>query len=186
MSDGWHVQREIRIEDMSRRDLEALDQKMGYRRITGYEMEGLILLMTAAQLLGSGEKMLRTLCKAQGVRQYRAALGLLESIVARLTEGISLAQKKTLNANTRSMFISLNAAKSEGYTNIDSRSLLLMANTVMQDHCDMACDGSAKTARHCALCKALHQVIGLRQTPKDIRKDQCPFYLNGGEVIAEE
>lgn len=156
----------------------AINQEQHRRRITGHEMECMMGMVTAGNLI---------LQTAPALYDHAAYIGKLPNLKRMVTQMRRLITKLNMAVEVRQMgaicgqmenaHITVSADYVPGWVNIRLDDLLHICNRAME-YCDMCCTCTREESKDCQLRKALELVPGVKEQGKEYaRKDatRCPY-----------
>lgn len=169
--------------------VEIINREQNRRTITGREMECMMGLVTAGNLIIQCAPVLMD--HAQHIGK-RANLKRLVTQMRRLFQALNMAvevrQMGAICGQMENAHITVSADYVSGWVNIRLDDLLHICNRAME-YCDFCCTCTREQSKDCQLRKALELVPGVKEQGKEYaRKDatRCPYRGMEMEVDGDE
>lgn len=152
-----------------------IDQSEGRVRLNGEGLEAMIVFLSMRLLLRKATESLKPfLAKTKAARMIWAVLGLLDKLADDMLNHVSVAQLKTIYANTNEIVVSLSCGKMNSYANISYEHMHALASKALES-CELLCTRTREESKDCPMRKAMDHVPGIchRKLTKD--PTQCPY-----------
>ena len=167
---------------MTDEQMELLDQQEGRRRITGTEMDALIMLNVSRVLMHTAMDDLRPFLKEHGYLTRLAPLmGQFDKACKTMTDHVKRKQCKSIEANYNGVTVTVSSLpmKQPQWTNVEQSVLNRIVNQASR-MCAMDCTCTREQSKRCELRRAFDNVPGMKEAAKVglfSGDDACPYLL---------
>jgi len=156
------ISRLVKETDMTREEARHFDRVNHMRRLSGAEMEGVMMAVAASYLLDVAATRLGELARDKGIGWMKAAVGMVNKLARLLSTDISVEQKKIMHDNLAGTVVNFTAMEKPGYMNVNGDRLKIICDEVVDGKCAF-CIRTVKEARKCPLRAALDGVPGCKE-----------------------
>lgn len=161
--------------------LRALDVEQGRDRLTGSELEAMIALCVARQLLMDVCDHLERFSKKHGAKaMLHCANGMLKKAIATMRDKISGEQLISIsnNINDCGIIITSNYLGVKQMFNVDRDDLYHIINQAAKQ-CGLECSCTRQESKMCRLRYALDNIPGVKRMAKEnwVTGDGCPYQI---------
>ena len=103
-----------------------------------------------------------------------AVLGLLDKVSDDMLNHVSVAQLKTIYANTSDITVSLSSGRMDSYANISYDHMHALASKALEA-CELLCTCTREESKSCPMRKAMDHVPGTCHRKLTSDPTQCPY-----------
>ena len=158
--------------------VEAINQQQGRRRITGAEMEAMVAMISAGNMMIQAAPVLFDHAAHIGKRaQLKRLVTTMRRLMTKLNMAVEVRQMGAICGQLENAKICVSAEPAARYVNIRQEDLLHICNRAMEQ-CNFLCTCTREESKACKLRKALELVPGVKEQGKEYaRKDatRCPY-----------
>lgn len=156
----------------------AINQEQGRRRISGAEMEAMVAMISAGNMMIQAAPVLFDHAAHIGKQpQLKRLVTQFRRLMTKLNMAVEVRQMGAICGQFENAKISVSAEPVPRYVNIRQEDLLHICNRAMEQ-CDFCCTCTREQSKDCKLRKALELVPGVKEQGKEYaRKDatRCPY-----------
>ncbi len=168
-------------------EVDKINDEGNRRRVTGAEMEALMGMIAAGNMITQCAKTLSGHAAHAGAEvTMKRLVTQLRNLIVRLNMNVETRQMGAIASQMADADITISANPRPAMINICQDDLLRICNRAMEQ-CDFCCTCTREQSRDCDLRKAFDKVPGAKQAAKDnARSDtgKCPY--RGMEMEADE
>ena len=158
--------------------VERINTEQNRRRVNGAEMEAMMALITAGNILIQSAPVLLDHADHIGKRsQLKRLVTQYRKLMTKLNMAVEVRQMGAICGQLENARICVSAEPVARYVNIRHDTLMHICNRAME-MCDMCCTCTREESKQCELRRALELVPGVKEHGKEIaRKDatRCPY-----------
>lgn len=166
--------------------VDAINQEQHRRRVNGAEMEAMMAMVAAGNLMIHASQALYDHADHIGKRpQLKRLVTQFRRLTTRLNMAVEVRQMGAICGQFERAKISISAEPSPRYVNIRQEDLLHICNRAME-FCDLCCTCTREESKNCKLRQALDLVPGAKQAAKDVARTdstRCPYRGMEMEVV---
>lgn len=158
--------------------VEAINREQNRRHLNGAELEAMMALITAGNILIQTAPVLFDHAEHIGKRrQLKGLVTQFRRLMTKLNMAAEVRQMGAVCGQLENAKICVSAEPVARYVNIRHDTLMHICNRAME-FCDMCCTCTREESKQCELRRALELVPGVKEAGKEIaRKDatRCPY-----------
>jgi hypothetical protein len=158
--------------------VERINTEQNRRRVNGAEMEAMMALITAGNILIQSAPVLLDHADHIGKRsQLKRLVTQYRKLMTKLNMAVEVRQMGAICGQLENARICVSAEPVARYVNIRHDTLMHICNRAME-MCDMCCTCTREGSKQCELRRALELVPGVKEQGKEFaRKDatRCPY-----------
>lgn len=167
---------------------DELNRTQGRKRLTGGELDALVMLQAGMTAVDNGAERLKKYAKERNqLRRMMPAIAQLHKAADDLTDHIEARQFVTVHNNFANVTLTISSLPVPQYTNVE-QSMLSEIVTAASLNCAATCTLSQEESKRCKLRKAFSTIPGLKQVTKDnaFGLGGCPYMTVGGLAHDDE
>ena len=158
--------------------VDRINTEQNRRRVNGAEMEAMMALITAGNILILSAPVLLDIADHIGKRsQLKRLVTQYRKLMTKLNMAVEVRQMGAICGQLENARICVSAEPVARYVNIRHDTLMHICNRAME-MCDMCCTCTREESKQCELRRALELVPGVKEQGKEsARKDatRCPY-----------